>query len=256
MTFPYKIAAFDLDGTLTRSKQPLEEDMAKVLFELAKKIPVVIISGGSKPQFDKQIILAWKKFVPQEPKINKNIILLATSGTQDYEYDEASGSWEGVYEAPFSEETRKKIIKVLEEIIASGEYDIPLEHSGPYIEDRGTQVTLSACGQDAPTEVKQSWDPTHIKRRKIKLAIEVQIPNLEISFGGMNSIDILPKGFTKAIGLRRLLERKGLHDSDLIFVGDSLFPDGNDRAVLDAGFKCTAVSGPQETIKVIQGWSL
>ena len=45
-----KIAMFDLDGTLTASKSPLEQEMASLLTGLMKKIKEAVISGGGYPQ--------------------------------------------------------------------------------------------------------------------------------------------------------------------------------------------------------------
>jgi phosphomannomutase len=36
------------------------------------------------------------------------------------------------------------------------------------IEDRGSQITYSALGQQAPLEEKEKWDPDFAKRKKIK----------------------------------------------------------------------------------------
>jgi hypothetical protein len=40
---------------------------------------------------------------------------------------------------------------------------------GEVIEDRGSQITFSALGQQAPLEEKEKWDPDYTKRKKIKL---------------------------------------------------------------------------------------
>ena len=36
------------------------------------------------------------------------------------------------------------------------------------IEDRGSQITFSALGQQAPIEEKKKWDPDFTKRKKMK----------------------------------------------------------------------------------------
>ncbi|MEK7105967.1 MAG: HAD family hydrolase, partial [Patescibacteria group bacterium] len=65
--FPYKLTAFDLDGTLTRSKTPITPEMAGLLQKLSETTKVAIISGGSIVQFEKQLL----PFI----KPSKNIIL-------------------------------------------------------------------------------------------------------------------------------------------------------------------------------------
>src|SRR3546814_9557195 len=49
------LIAFDLDGTLADSKQPLDERMGQALADLLAVAEVAIISGGDWPQFDKQV---------------------------------------------------------------------------------------------------------------------------------------------------------------------------------------------------------
>lgn len=41
-----KVMAFDLDGTLARSKKPMHKPMADALSQLTRLLPVAIISGA------------------------------------------------------------------------------------------------------------------------------------------------------------------------------------------------------------------
>ena len=52
-----QLVAFDLDGTLAESKQPLQEPMGEALADLLGVAHVAVISGGDWPQFDKQVAL-------------------------------------------------------------------------------------------------------------------------------------------------------------------------------------------------------
>ena len=256
MPFTYKIAAFDLDGTLTESKEKLDEEMARMLLVLAERVPMVIISGGSFKQFENQFLSEWKRIVPQKSEIHKNIIFLATNGTKQYEYDNQSDSWEKTKEVSFEEDVKQKVIEVLKEITDSEDFGIPENHYGEYIEDRGTQVSFSALGQKAPLEEKKLWDPDHKKREKIKSKLESDVPDILASIGGTTTVDVLPKGFTKAVGLKRLLDERNVGKEEIIFVGDALFIGGNDYSVLESGIKSIRVSNPSETVAIIKDWIL
>ena len=50
-----ELVAFDLDGTLAESKQPLKESMGEALADLLAVANVAVISGGDWPQFQKQV---------------------------------------------------------------------------------------------------------------------------------------------------------------------------------------------------------
>jgi phosphomannomutase len=254
MSLTKKIAAFDLDDTLTESKQALSVDMAQLLADLSQKIKVVIISGGSIHQFKKQILQTFLSRVPHPDAAFSNMILLPTSGSQRYEYNSETKDWDLTDMEPFAEDLKLKAIKALEYIVASGEYDLPEEHFGERIEERGTQITLSVLGQDAPVDKKMAWDPDESKRKKIQHTLQAMLPEMEVRVGGSTSIDILHKGFNKAVGLLRLLNKLNLQKEDMVFVGDAVFPDGNDYPPLEAGIETIAVKNPGETAELIKKW--
>ncbi len=250
-----KITAFDLDGTLAESKQHLENDVSELLCLLAKEKIVVIITGGSFEQFKKQFLPYFKPNKSEEELIYKNLILLSTSGSQRYQYDEKIKDWVMTDIEEFPSGTKDRVIKSLNEIILSGKYGItPVIEGDEVIEDRLTQITMSALGQHAPIELKKLWDPEQIKRQEIKKILESQLPDVSIIIGGTTSLDILPKGFDKAKGLIRLLNKLGMTIDDMIFVGDAIFPGGNDYSAYEAGIESIRVSGPTESKEIIKKW--
>jgi phosphomannomutase len=259
MSFDYKIAAFDLDGTIAESKQSVSIQMAEKLFELAQKIKIVVISGGSMAQFQKQILPSWlavksKKDFESAEIANKNLIFLPVCGTQQYFYDQVSKNWFINYAENFESSIKDKVYSAIELIIKDEKFDIPDNPTGPYIEDRGTQITFSALGQLASFIEKQNWDPDRRKKTLIRDELAKMLPELEVRVGGTTSIDILPRGFDKAVGLGKLLPHLKMTKGDMIFVGDALFPGGNDEPVAKIGVKCVKVDGPTDTLKVLDGW--
>jgi HAD superfamily hydrolase (TIGR01484 family) len=248
-----KIISFDLDGTLTVSKSPITGDMAALVKELAKQKMVFVISGGSFKQFQTQFLPPFFSDESFTPFIH-NLILLPTSGSQRYEYDEEKKDWELTDKEPLDEGVKDRAKKLLQEIIDSGKYDMPPNPIGERVEDRDTQITFTPNGQQAPVAIKRLWDPDRKKREKIKAVLAPELPEVDLLINGSSSIDILAKGFNKAVGLGRLLDKLGFQKSDMIFVGDALFPGGNDYSVAEAGIETIAVSGPEETAQVIKNW--
>jgi len=248
-----KIIAFDLDGTLAESKSQMTDEMASLIIELLKEKMVVIISGGSLDQFKKQFLpsLAKKK---EYKFFVKNLILLPTSGSQRYEFDKISGDFMLTDMEPLDDNLKVKVISLLNEVINSDLYQIPKNRKGEYIEDRLTQISFSALGQDALYQDKKVWDTDQQKRQKIKSFLDPLLPDLTINIGGTTTIDILAKNFDKAKGLNRLLNKLGMSISDMIFVGDSIFPGGNDYSPYLNGIESINVSGPAETISLIKKW--
>lgn len=131
-------------------------------------------------------------------------------------------------------------------------YVHPKRTYGQVIEDRESQITFSALGQQSPLELKKVWDPTWKKRLRLKAALERYIPEFEIRLGGMSSIDVTEKGIDKAYGIKKIEKELRIPLSLMLFVGDALFEGGNDYPVRRTGVDCIEVSGPDETKKVIK----
>jgi len=250
-----KIIAFDLDGTLAESKQHLEKDMSDLLCSLSKEKIVVVISGGSLNQFEKQFLANFSPTEEDKKIVYKNLILLPTSGSRRYQYDIDKKEWIMTDEEAIPTALKGKILTVLKEYIATGKYNmIPAIEGDEIVEDRVTQITISALGQHAPLDLKKVWDPDQKKRQQIKKELEEKLPEVNINIGGATSLDILQKGFNKAVGLKRLLDKLYMTIEDMVFVGDAIFPGGNDYSPYEAGIDCVKVSGPEETKEVIKKW--
>ena len=61
---------------------------------------------------------------------------------------------------------------------------------GETIEDRRSQITYSALGQQSPIEEKIKWDPDFGKRKKIKAILDQSIPEFSVHLGGTTSVDM------------------------------------------------------------------
>jgi len=238
-----KLIVFDLDGTLAESKSPLSDEMSTRVGALLRTIKVAIISGGDWPQFQKQVLsnLAHDKYL-------KNLFLLPACGTKFYAYN---SGWKKRYSEDFNEDEKKKIILSLNKAIKLSGFKTN-GHWGDPVEDRGSQITYSALGQQAPLEEKKTWDPDFTKRRKIKEILDRSIPEFSVRLGGTTSIDITKPGIDKAYGIRKLKDILGITVKEMIFIGDALFPGGNDYPAKEAGVVSIQVSDPEQTKRVIE----
>ncbi|RCS61480.1 HAD-IIB family hydrolase [Microbacterium sp. JB110] len=235
------VVAFDLDDTLAPSKSPIDPRIGDLLIRLAERVEVAIISGGQIEQFRAQVV----DLLPDAPDALSHVHLLPTCGTR---YDRFDGTtFMPVYAHGLEAEEKAAAIDALEqEARALGLWE---ELSwGEKIEDRGSQITFSALGQSAPVDAKREWDPDGAKKNALRQAVAARVPELEVRSGGSTSVDITRKGIDKAYGMRRLSEQTGIALGDMLFYGDRLDPDGNDRPVLDMGeVACVAVTGWEDT---------
>jgi phosphomannomutase len=237
------LIVFDLDGTLAKSKSALDDEMAKLLERLLSVVKVAIISGGDFPQFDVQVLGR----LPSGSNLS-NLSILPTSGTKFYQYRDG---WQKLYSDDLTDDEKKKIEAALEQAVAQSGFQ-PTQSWGERIEDRGTQVTYSALGQEAPLEAKSKWDPDFSKRQQIKAILDKTLPEFSVRLGGTTSIDVTRPGIDKAYGIRKLRDVLGVPIAQMLFVGDALFPGGNDYPALEAGAESIAVRDPEDTKRVIE----
>jgi hydroxymethylpyrimidine pyrophosphatase-like HAD family hydrolase len=95
-----KIIAFDLDGTLSKSKEKISPSISSLLNLLSKKRKILIISGGSFEQYNKQLI----PFI--EP--NENFILLPLEGSERFEYSRKTEKWEMTFKKEFPKDIKEE----------------------------------------------------------------------------------------------------------------------------------------------------
>ena len=223
-----RLIVFDLDGTLTESKSAPDSEMSKLLHDLLGLVKVAVISGGDWEQFEEQLLSA----LPGDERL-ESLSILPTCGTQF-----------------FADEKAKIISSPAKALESNG---LKSERVwGEVIEDRGSQVTLSALGQQAPLEEKEKWDPDFAKRKRVKATLDTLIPEFSVRMGGTTSLDVTKPGIDKAYGIRKLRDILEISLAEMIFIGDALFPGGNDYPAEEAGVVSIPVRGPDETKLVIQ----
>jgi len=240
-----QLVAFDLDGTLAESKQPLGEPMGEALADLLGVAHVAVISGGDWPQFDKQVASR----LPARADLSR-LWLMPTTGTKLYTHQ--GGAWTAVYAELFTAEQRREIIESFNASLEATGFT-PEQTWGERIEDRGSQITFSALGQQAPIDAKEHWDPDFAKRRVIQADLKQRLPDLSINMGGATSIDITQKGVDKAYGLKKLRDASGIPLDAMMFIGDAIFPGGNDYPAKELGLDTVRVKDPEGTLAAIAG---
>lgn len=238
-----QLIVFDLDGTLAESKSPMDAEMVALFNELLAITKVAIISGGDWPQFEKQILAQGL-----DVEGLTNLSLLPACGTKFYRYTSA---WEKVYSEDLTGAEKYRIITALNQATRALGL-APIEVWGEVIEDRGSQITFSALGQEAPIHEKKEWDPDFNKRKKMQELLSDLIPEFSVALGGTTSVDVTKPGIDKAYGIGKLEVLLSVNKIEMLFIGDALFPGGNDYPVQEAGVLSIAVRDPNEAKRVIE----
>ena len=242
-----KIITFDLDDTLCVAKSPMPERISELMETLLGNYEVCVISGGNLTQFKIQILDQLDVSAEKLTRLH----LMPTCGTQYYRYNVEQQDWDQKYANNLTDEQKERATNALMESANKLGY----WEENPYgevIEDRGSQVTLSALGQQAPAEAKYAWDPTGEKKLAIRNAVAPLVPDLDARAGGTTSVDVTLKGVDKAYGMKHLIEATGVTMDEILFIGDKLEQGGNDYPVKAMGIDSIAVEKWQDTALVIE----
>lgn len=236
-----RLVAFDLDDTLAPSKSAIDPRIAAQLRALLRVVDVAIISGGNETQFRSQVIAHLGDADASELA---RLHLLPTCGTRYLRHD--GSDFVAVYAHDLSDDEKSAALLALrEEAERLGLWEP--DPWGAILEDRGSQITFSALGQQAPGQAKHAWDPSGEKRLRLRDAVAARLPGLEVRAGGSTSIDITRAGIDKAYGMTALAENTGIPLEDMLFYGDRLDEGGNDYPVLALGVPSVAVDDWQHT---------
>ena len=246
-----KIIAFDLDGTLSESKQPISRNMAQLLASLLWSYEVCIISGGAFKQFGQQVIQQLNRENDLGDKLLERLHIMPTCGSQYFRYNSTSEKFEKVYLYDFSVDEKDAIIDGIQATIDELGFR-ETETFGEIIEDRGSQITFSALGQEAPIEKKQAWDANGTKKKQLRDSLAEKFPCYEVKTGGSTSVDITMHGIDKAFGMYELMKYTRTLKREILFIGDQLQYGGNDNPVDIMGIDCIQVSNPHDTEMIIQ----
>ncbi len=244
-----KVISFDLDDTLAVTKSPISDRMAELLIKLLDEYEVNIISGGKFEQFKMQVV----DRLDASPEQLSRLHLMPTCGTRYYRYEQIKGEWKIQYAEDLTSKEKRQIIDVLEK--TAKEVGLWVEKPyGDIIEDRGSQVTYSALGQQAPAIEKYAWaEQNQEAKERLRILVAERLPNLEVRLGGSTSVDITRIGIDKAYGIAKLIEVLGVSKDEILFIGDKLQEGGNDYPVKAYGIDTIAVEQWQDTAFVLEG---
>ncbi len=247
-----KVLAFDLDGTLAPSKSAVPDQICEILGELLFHYHICVISGGKYDQFQNQLLTNIKA----DAKRLERLHIMPTCGTRYYRFSLKSNKWELIYSEDLSPLEKIKITEVLKDV--TKHINIHKVY-GEQIEDRGSQISWSALGQDIVEvlgeegiRLKEQWDSDNKKKLEIRDQAALMLPNYEVRAGGTTTIDITKQGIDKAYGMKKLYEQLKISPEDILFFGDRLQEGGNDYPVRAMGIDSLEVSNWHDTVFALQ----
>ena len=205
------IYIFDIDGTLTPSRNKMDKDFQEFFTDFVKIHKVWLISGSDKEKTIQQIgIDIWSKAKRS----------YQCSGNQLYQAGELIK--ENKFELPIQAK------KCLEGFLKESKYP---HRFGNHIEERPGMVNFSIVGRNCTQKQREhyfKWDNKHKERKKFAGELKERYKFLEVTIGGEISMDITEIGKDKGQIIY------DLHDiqENFVFFGDKLRPGGNDYSMI------------------------
>ena len=232
-----KAFAFDLDGTLTQHKTPLDDTNRRVLEKLAKSYTLLMVGAGNCMRIHNQL----GKF-PMD--------IIGNYGMQYAEYKDGELRLvrNDVIECKDKEYVEKTAHKF------RNKYGFT-EFSGNNIEYHASGcLTFPILGTLAKQEDKLKFDPERKKRRAIYSEVCEAFSDYNVFVGGSSSFDMAPKPFNKYYALDLWCREKGFSHSEVVFVGDDYGLGGNDESVYRSDFRFITIDDYRRLCEVLSPW--
>ncbi len=243
-----RVYIFDVDGTLTKSRQRMTEEFARFFDEWSSKNKYYLVTGSDLPKLKEQIPIAY---------IDRAQGIFTCCGNQFYTNKDYNLKLE--YENKFK--PSDELIKYLKLELKYSSYKT---RAGNHIENRGSMLNFSIIGRDCTQEQRDDYfeyDNENGERKRITEVMSRQFPELDAVIGGQISIDIYPKGYDKSQVLKHIEELENFYCPDeYLFMGDKTREGGNDYPLAKLMYKtdnCSALQtlGPENTKQYLENLS-
>lgn len=231
------IFIFDVDGTLTPSRQKISKDFEEFFLDFCRSHEVYLVTGSdyqkTLEQLGSEICMTVKR-------------IYNCSGADVWEQGENTYRSEWILP--------ELAHSFLAEWLTESEFDL---RTGLHFEHRSGMCNFSIVGRNASLEERKQyaqWDLKTNERQRIAKEFNALFPDLQATVGGEISIDISAKGSDKSQILRDIPADEFVH-----FFGDKQLPGGNDyplaKALVARGSSwCYNVENYKQTWDILLGY--
>jgi len=230
---------FDLDKTLTKSRSPMEPDHQEVFARLCNAADVIVVTGGTIEQIREQVT----------PRFTGQYITLAQSGNEALAKD-GTVLWDEKLSTQ-QVDASMRFIELLKEY-----FTIKVKDENDIIENRGAQIAYSVLGFHEDIEKKYAFDPEETKRQEALKHFADEVAQLlvigvEVVPAGTTNFSFIPAGKHKGYNVNRLREQMKWQKDECVYIGDALFPGGNDYVVVGV-IPTHQVQDPDDTFAYLE----
>lgn len=226
-----RVFVFDIDGTLTPPRQPINQEFESWFFNFCQKHDVYLVSGSDREKTLEQISRRIYDTCLGVYQCNGNEHWCKNRRVK-------TNNWKPQYE----------LNHYLNNLLLSSNYPVKTDN---HIEKRIGMINFSTVGRSANSEQRKAyyeWDQKHQQRAAIVKELTRKFKDINASIGGQISIDIYPKGADKS----QVAQELKTEYKEILFFGDRLAWGGNDFSIatvieLEKIGKATQVTGWEHT---------
>ena len=204
---------FDVDGTLTPSRQKIDSEFLNFLLNFAKQNDVYLVTGSDRPktieQIGKELYFACQR-------------VYNCSGSDVYEKDIL------IYRDEWT--LPSDVEEFLMDELHHSKFPV---RTGNHIERRPGGVNFSVLGRGSEVILEEreeyvKWDINTGERKNIAERFKKRFPEIGCQVGGQTGLDISPLGCDKSQILRDFDRRDVLHFyGDKLNIGENDYPLGS-----------------------------
>ena len=205
---------FDVDGTLTPSRQEIDPDFEKYMIEFSNENDVYLVTGSNREKTIEQV---------GDTLFHTAKRVYNCSGSDVYEGD--LNVYRDEWDVP------EDVEEFLMDELHHSKFPV---RTGTHVEKRPGGINFSILGRGQGVVLEErdeyvKWDRTHHERKNLAIKIKNRFPDLEVQVGGQTGLDISPLGRNKSQILRDFSK-----DDFIYFYGDMMNEGQNDFPLADA----------------------
>ncbi len=228
-----KLLCFDLDGTLTQHRSPLEDKNRLLLDKLSKKYKLIMVGAGNAPRIYGQM--------GEYP-----IDIIANYGMQE------SKMIDGKFTIVREVITRPDKAYFLEKIEYLRQKYGYTEYKGETVEFHTTgMVTFPLLGTKADIKDKIAFDPTREKRKVLYPEVLELFLDYTVYIGGSSSFDFTEKRYNKYDAIMSYAKENGYTKDEILYIGDDFGDGGGDSHIRLGGMDYIEITDYTKTAEAL-----
>jgi len=247
-----KALIFDMDGTLTPSRQPVTDKVVTRLARLSGKYKLYLVTGSDYRKVEEQF--GWENVTQLFERV------YCTNGTKVYQTrldpDNEMGSLEPelIHSVELDDHYSQADLNYITSTLLRYAADHHTKYkTGTFVEWRGSQINFSLIGRNcsqAQREDYVKWEKKGSDRDKAIKFLNEKFAGYGLAFrkGGQISIDISREEWSKTYSFENMDEKP----EECVFFGDNIVPVGNDWEIAKMAGRFHAVDNPDHLLEILR----